>query len=151
MKKLLGYILLAMTMLSCASDLENGPVQEGYGIIVSASCAGTKSVLSPDLSVVWNAEDRITALSLDGKASSVSNPCGTGGNSCDFVFPNWIQDAEPRYAVFGGSSDKPCAEINGRYVRASIPVQQKISDLPAMQTFLSERSSRLRQEDMRCR
>ena len=128
MKKLLGYILLAMTMLSCASDLENGPVQEGSGIIVSASCAGTKSVLSPDLSVVWNAEDRITALSLDGKASSVSNPCGTGGSSCDFVFPNWIQDAEPRYAVFGGSSDKPCAEINGRYVRASIPVQQKISD-----------------------
>ena len=115
-------------MLSCSSNLENSLVPEEAGIMVSASCVNTKSVLSPDLNVVWKAEDRITALSLDGRASSVSNPCGADGSRCDFIFPNWIQDAEPRYAVFGGSSDRPCAEMNGRYVRTSIPTLQKISD-----------------------
>lgn len=101
---------------------------ESESIVVNAACADTKSMLMSDFSVSWNLDDRITVLSIDGSVSAVSKPGGAESSKCTFRISDWPLDVEPRYAVFGGNSDKPCAEINGRFIRASIPTSQIITD-----------------------
>ena len=115
-------------LFACASDLEDNIAQEGCEIVVSARCVDAKSTLSSDLGVVWSADDRVTVLSLNGSASSVSEPGGAESVSCDFRVKNWPVSAVPRYAVFNGSSDRPGASVEGRYIRTSIKTNQKISD-----------------------
>lgn len=108
--------------------MENGSIQEGEGIVVNAVCTDTKSTLLSDHSVSWNVEDRITVLSLDGSVSAVSKPGGAESSKCTFRISDWPLDVEPRYAVFGGGSEEPCAEINGRFIRVTIPRLQFITE-----------------------
>ena len=56
------------------------------------------------------------------------NRGGAESVNCDFRVRNWPVSAVPRYAVFNGSSDKPGASVEGRYIRATIKTDQKISD-----------------------
>ena len=76
MKKLFGCIFLVMAISSCVSDLSDGSVQTSEGIVVSAVCTDSKSMLSSDLNVLWTEDDRITVLSLDGSVSAVSEQGG---------------------------------------------------------------------------
>ena len=115
-------------LFACASDLEDSVAQEGCEIVVSARCVDTRSTLSSELGVVWNADDRVTVLSVNGSVSAVSEPGGAESVNCDFRVRNWPVSAVPRYAVFNGSSDKPGASVEGRYIRATIKTDQKISD-----------------------
>ena len=80
LEKTLCFLFSLAMLFACASDLEDNIAQEGCEIIVSARCADTKSTLSSDLGVVWSADDRVTVLSLNGSASSVSEP--GGGRVC---------------------------------------------------------------------
>ncbi len=129
MKRLFLYIFSAILLVSCTSDLENGlDGKDSSGIVVSARCTETKSVLDSDLNVLWSEEDRITVLSLDGSASVVSEQGGADFYSCDFIVNGWPKDATPRYAVFNGSSQEASASIEGRYIESSIPTVQYISD-----------------------
>lgn len=128
MKKFLGYIFSALMLAACASELDNEMASEDCGILVNAQCADTKSILSSDLGVIWNKEDRITVLSLDGETVAVSEPAGADADACDFKVSSWPEDKEPRYAVFNGVSDEASASIEGRYIRTSIKTTQLISD-----------------------
>ena len=127
-KKALCFLCSVAMLSACAADLENEIAQDGGSIVISAQCADTKSTLSADFDVLWGVDDRITVLSLDGSVSAVSEPGGAESVSCDFRVRNWLVSAVPRYAVFNGSSDKPGASVEGRYIRASIKTEQKISD-----------------------
>lgn len=128
MKKFLGYIFSALMLAACASELDNEMASEDCGILVKAQCADTKSILSSDLGVIWNKEDRITVLSLDGETVAVSEPAGADADACDFKVTSWPEDKEPRYAVFNGASDEASASMEGRYIRTSIKTTQLISD-----------------------
>ena len=128
MKRLFACIFSALMMMSCLSRMENESMLESESIVVNAACADTKSMLMSDFSVSWNLDDRITVLSIDGSVSAVSKPGGAESSKCTFRISDWPDGVDPRYAVFGGNSDKPCAEINGRFIRASIPTSQIITD-----------------------
>jgi hypothetical protein len=128
MKKFLGYIFSALMLAACASELDDEMASEDCGILVNAQCADTKSIISSDLGVIWNKEDRITVLSLDGETVAVSEPAGADADACDFKVSSWPEDKEPRYAVFNGVSDEASASIEGRYIRTSIKTTQLISD-----------------------
>ena len=82
MKRLLGLLFAVLLLASCTSRMESGFVQGVGDIMVSATCVDTKSVLTSDLDVVWNAEDRITVLSLDGAVSVVSD---MGSSNCSVI------------------------------------------------------------------
>lgn len=129
MKKLFSCIFPAFLLASCTASLEEGLPQETGGIVVSARCLETRSTLASDLSVLWSKEDRITVLSLDGSVSAVSEQGGADSPTCNFTVNAWSKDVEPRYAVFNGSSDEVSASIDGRYICATVPTLQKISDV----------------------
>lgn len=76
LEKTLCFLLSSAMLFSCASDLEDSVAQEGCEIVVSARCVDTRSTLSSDLGVVWNADDRVTVLSVNGSVSAVSEPGG---------------------------------------------------------------------------
>ena len=130
MKKVFGFIFSSILLIACTPELKDNQGLQDVGIVVSAKCLDTKSFLDSGHNVIWDKDDRIAVISLDGSVAVLSEKAGAEAAGCEFRVAEWPNNAVPRYAVFDGSLEEISTKLDGRYLKMTIrSVQYVRSDV----------------------
>lgn len=126
MKKILTTGALALSIffaISCEENMQESAAALNYRFVpVFASAeTATRTVLQDDLSVTWEASDKINVFyDLDGSTSSAQYSASEAGASVQF--DGSVPDgAEVKYAAYPYNAD---ATLSGNVITTEIPAEQ---------------------------